>query len=326
VIAGDRVIVVAEPGTLLCLNRGDGNLMWKADLEFRSKGGPPPNTKEFARLTPVTDGRNIYLALCNGAVASYSLEGARNWVQQVDPPSLTYGPSASPVLVGDKLLVDSTRLRALDASTGKVLWTAADGEAHYGTPAVFSLDGTVLAVTAKGTVVRVSDGAVLATSIAPALGGDQSPTPVVRAGVVYFAYRRCSAVKLSFADGKLKAEKLWEQELPGDVISSPILKDGMLFVVPSGSPEYRVLNAATGEVLLEKGLDLSPNIYPSLAIAGKYLFVGNDRGEMVVLEAGRVFKQLRQNELPEGSGASPVFAGSHLFLRGGPVLYCIGPK
>src|SRR6185503_383352 len=258
-------------------------------------------------------------------VASYGLDGTLRWTQQVEPPALTYGPSASPVLVGDKLLVEGARLRALDASTGRPLWTAADGESHYGTPAVFSLGGTVLAVTAKGTVVRVSDGVVLATNIAPGLGGDQSPTPVVQAGVVYFAYRRCSAVKLSLADGKLKADKLWEQELPGDVISSPILKDGMLFVVPSGSPEYRVLNAATGDAVLEKSLDLSPNIYPSLALAGKFLFLGNDRGEMVVLEPGREFKLLRKNELPEGSGASPVFAGSHLFLRAGNLLYRIGP-
>jgi len=323
VVVDDRVFVVGEPGLLQCLGRIDGRPLWKADL--RGKGGPAPGTKELARLTPVTDRKNLYVALCNGAVASYTMDGTLRWAQQVEPPGLTYGPSASPVLVGDKLLVEATRLRALDAATGRPLWTAAEGEAHYGTPAVVSLDGTVLAVTAKGTVVRVSDGVVLATNIAPGLGGDQSPTPVVQAGVVYFAYRRCSAVKLSLADGKLKADKLWEQELPGDVISSPILKDGLLFVVPSGSPEYRVLNAATGEVVLEKGLDLAPNLYPSLAAAGKYLFLGNDRGEMSVLELGRDFKLLRTNELPEGSGASPVFAGSHLFLRGGAILYCIGP-
>jgi len=322
IVVGERVIVMAEPGTLLCLNRSNGRLLWKADLEFRN---PPAGTKEFARLTPVSDGKNIYLALCNGAVVSYTLDGARNWAQQIDPPTLTYGPGASPVLVGNKLLIESNRLRALEAPTGKLLWTAAEGEPHYGTPAVFSLEGTALAVTAKGTVIRVSDGAVLAANIAPGLGGDQSPTPVVRAGVVYFAYRRCSAVKLTLADGRLKTEKLWEQELPGDVISSPVLREGMLCVVPSAGAEFRGLNAATGEVLIEKSLDLSPNLYPSLALAGNHLFLGNDRGEMVVLEPAREFKQLRLNELPDGSGASPVFAGSHLFLRAGNRLFCIGP-
>jgi outer membrane protein assembly factor BamB len=271
----------------------------------------------------VTDGKNVFVSLSNGLVASYSLEGARKWVRFVEPPMLTYGPSASPVLVGGTLLVEGKRLAALDAATGKDLWTA-EGEAHYGTPAVFSLDGTALAVTSKGTVVRISDGAVLARHVAQGLGGDQSPTPVVQGGVVYFAYRRCSAVKLSWADGKIQSKVLWEQELTGDIIASPILKDGLLFVFTS-STDYRVLNASTGEVVLEKGVDLDPNVYPSLAVAGKYLFLGNDKGDTVVIEASRQYKEVSKNGLPEGSGASPVFAGSHLFLRGGRILYCVGP-
>jgi outer membrane protein assembly factor BamB len=258
-----------------------------------------------------------------GFVASYTLEGAKTWSRFVEPPKLSYGPSASPVLVAGSLLVEGKRLTALEASTGRELWKAAEGEPHYGTPAVFSLDGTALAVTAKGTVARVSDGTVLAKSVAQGLGGDQSPTPVVQGGVVYFAYRRCSAVKLSWADGRIRSDVLWEQEMPGDVISSPILKDGLLFVLPS-TTDYRVLNAATGEVVLDKGVDLSPNLYPSLALAGKYLFLGNDKGDFVVIEASRQYKEVSQNGLPEGSGASPAFAGPHLFLRGGRILYCIG--
>jgi outer membrane protein assembly factor BamB len=325
------VFVVSEPGTLHCLNRSDGKPLWKASLhddlpaDVKGKVAEPPGTKERARPTPVTDGKDVYVSLCDGFVASYTVDGKRRWIRHLDPPTLSYGPSASPVLAGGMLLVEAKRLTALDPSTGKTLWTAADGEAHYGTPAVFSLGSTLLAVTGKGTVIRLSDGAVLAKSIAQGLGGDQSPTPVVQGGIVYFAYRRCSAVRLTLADGALKTESLWEQELPGDVIASPLLKDGMLFVIPSGSAEYRVLNAATGAVLLEKGLDLSPQVYPSLSLAGNHLFVGNDQGEMLVLEPGREYKQVRQNTLPEGSGASPAFAGPHLFLRGGAVLYCIGP-
>ena len=182
-----------------------------------------------------------------------------------------------------------------------------------------------LDVTAKGTVVRATDGAVLATSIVEGAGGDQAPSPVVRGDVVYFAYRRCSAVKLGFKEGRLVAEKRWEQELPGDVIASPVVAGGLLFVAPSGGGEYRVLDAATGQVLLEKDLDLASSVYPSFALAGGKLYVGNDQGEMLVLTAGSTYRELRHNRLTEGSGASPVFAGSRLYLRGGEFLYCFGP-
>jgi outer membrane protein assembly factor BamB len=323
VIAGDRIIVTSEPGTITCVGRTDGKVLWSADL--KAEGPEPKGTpKEYARPTPVTDGKTVFVAYTNGVVASYTLDGKRNWLSKVEPAKLTYGPSASPVLAGGKLLVDGARLTALDPSSGKELWKA-DVETHYGTPAIFSLDGTLLAVNSKGAVIRISDGAVLAKDIAPGLNGDQAPTPLVQGNIVYFTYSLCSAVKLSMADGKVKAEEVWQEDLPSAIISSPILKDGMLFVIPGSAPEYRVLDAASGKTLLEKTLEIDPNIYPSLTIAGKYLFLGNDKGTMLVLEPGKEFKQVRMNELPEGSGASPVFSGSHLFLRGGELLYCIGP-
>jgi outer membrane protein assembly factor BamB len=317
ILAGDRIVVVSEPGVVLGLNRADGTLLWKADLAEKS-------AKDLARATPASDGTSIYVSLATGTVTSYTLDGKQRWIQRVEPAVLPYGPSASPVLVGGTLLVDGKRLQALDAATGKVLWTAGV-ESFYGTPAILSLEGVPYAVTAKGAVVRVSDGTVMATQIAEGLGGDQAPSPLVRGDVVYLAYKRCSAVKLALKDGKIVPEKLWEQELPGDVISSPVLAGGMLYVATAGPVELLALNAKTGELILEKELDLAPNLYPSLSLAGGRLFVSNDEGETLVLEPGPVYKELRHNRLPAGSGASPAFAGPQLFLRGGETLTCFGP-
>src|SRR5262249_24607847 len=175
--------------------------VWRAALAAPRPEGKGP--KEFARATPVTDGKSVYASLADGTVAAFSLEGKRLWTAQVDPPGLSYGPSASPVLAGGPLLVDGKRLQAPEASSGRSLWIAKDAEPHYGTPALLKLNGSLFAVTPKGAVVRVSDGAVLATSLAEGLGGDQSPTPVVRGDVVYFAYHRCSAVQLALKDGKI---------------------------------------------------------------------------------------------------------------------------
>jgi outer membrane protein assembly factor BamB len=319
IVVGDRVLVLSEPGELACLNGADGAVLWKSTLR-EAPAGVKPN-KEFARATPISDGKSVFVSLADGQVAAYGLDGKPRWTSRVEPPPLGYGPSASPILAGDALIVEGRQLTALAAASGRVLWTAAS-EPHYGTPAVLTLQGTRLLVTAKGTVVRASDGTVLATAIAEGLGGDQAPSPVVRGDVVYFAYKQCSAVKLSLKDGRLFTRKLWEQELPGDVISSPVIAGGKVFVVPAGFADYRVLDAATGEVLLEKELDLASNLYPSLALAGGRLYVGNDQGEMLVLEPGNAYKELGHNRLPEGSAASPVFSGPRLFLRGGEYLYC----
>jgi len=50
-------------------------------------------------------------------------------------------------------------------------------------------------------------------------------------------------VKLVLEDGKRVPRILWEQEFPGDILSSPVLAGGMLFVAPPGSAKYRVLQA-----------------------------------------------------------------------------------
>jgi outer membrane protein assembly factor BamB len=331
VVTGDRILVLSEPGSLVCLSRGSGKVLWKAEVgadlpeEVKGRIRELPGQKERSRATPVTDGKTVFVALGTGVVAAYTIEGKRSWVVYVDPAPLSYGPSASPVLAGTMLLVDSTRLLALDVETGKTLWKAAGAEPHYGTPVLLTLEGTPLAVTPKGAVVRLSDGSVLARDLAAGLGGDQAPTPVVAGDTVYFAYHRCTAVKLGFKDGNIKAVKLWEEELPGDIIASPVVRDGLLFVVTSGSGDYRVLDITSGKSLLEKELDLGPSFFPSLALAGSLLYLGNDKGDMLVLEPSREFKTVGRNELPEGSGASPVFDGPNVFLRGGETLYCVGP-
>src|SRR4029079_16401795 len=58
-IAGDRIFVTSEPGTISCVNRADGKVLWTADL--KTEGPEPKGTKEYARPTPVTDGKNVWV-------------------------------------------------------------------------------------------------------------------------------------------------------------------------------------------------------------------------------------------------------------------------
>ena len=52
----------------------------------------------------------------NGLAACYDLEGKRQWLKLVEHPTAAYGHGASPVLVGDKLLVHFSDLVALNGS------------------------------------------------------------------------------------------------------------------------------------------------------------------------------------------------------------------
>jgi hypothetical protein len=67
-----------------------------------------------------------------------------------------------------------------------------------------------------------------------------------------------------------------------------------------------------------------PAVFSSITLAGKYLFVVSNSGEVVVLEATREAKLVARNHLAAGGGGSPVFSGKDMFLRDGDRLLCIG--
>jgi len=116
------------------------------------------------------------------------------------------------------------------------------------------------------------------------------------------------------------------------VFGSPLLHDNTLFIT-TGAGELFAFNASgkgeqepliNGRKLFENENSVGPTAYASLTLAGKYLFLNSNKGEVVVLEAKREARLVGRNKLPAGSGASPVFSGKEMFLRDGDKLLCIG--
>ena len=63
--------------------------------------------------------------------------------------------------------------------------------------------------------------------------------------------------------------------------------------------------------------------YPSISLAGPYLFVSSDNGTTVVVQPGREYKELARNKL-EAFRSSLVFEGKRVYIRTEKNLYCIG--
>jgi hypothetical protein len=147
---------------------------------------------------------------------------------------------------------------------------------------------------------------------------------------VYFADRSVKAVKLT-AD--LKAQDLWDCEMPGDIFGTPLLHEGTLFLT-TGKGELFAFDTQSkepqkpfieGRLLFgEDEGGAVPVTYSSIILADKYLFLPSNKGTTVVLSPSREAKLVSTNQLVSGSGSSPVFAGKDMFLRDGEKLYCIG--
>jgi outer membrane protein assembly factor BamB len=351
------VFVTSEPNLLTCLNRADGKEQWKIKVQpsglpdeksqkAAAKYKPPDAGAGMAASTPVTDGTTVYTLFANGILCAVGLDEKPKWITYIDARRAAgYGRSSSPILYAGKLFVHMTDLYAFDPATGKQLWVNSEAKSNYGTPLGMKIGGVDLIVTSAGDVVRVDDG----KSVNSAIGQTFHASPIAKGDIVYFGEGAASAVRLN---AKFKDKELWNIMVPGDVFSSPVLHDSLLFT-STGKGELFVFDAsekgASDPIIAGRSLfDASgggppsgappggssgdaggagggtPIDYASITLAGKYLFLNSTQGDVVVLEATREAKQVSKNTLPDGSGSSPIFSGGDMYLRDGNKLFCIG--
>jgi outer membrane protein assembly factor BamB len=336
-VAGGRVFLISEPAQLVCVDAETGKILWEkpngfADLPQPTEEKPARGSAGNVASTPASDGQFVYAVFGAGIVACYDRDGQRRWIVYFDLPQATeFGRSASPVLAEGKLLISTDHLAALDAATGKVLWRSEKVPEAHGTPYVTKIGGVMAVLAPSGHVVRLADGAPL--GCLPAL---KYLSYFVHDSVVYLSGEVSGAFELPARAGDtLELKPLWKSSFEGLFYGSGVCHDGLLYTV-CNKGRFRVLDVKSGEVLATQQLEIpsagSPagmpraNVYPSITLAGKHLFVSNDRGDTLVLEPGRAYKKVRRNGLDEGSGGTPVFVGRRIYVRGGANLYCLGEK
>ncbi len=326
------VFVTSEPNLLFCIGRNDGKIRWKAEIKpadltnpqsrkVAEEYVPPKDGSGMAAATPITDGKRVYAVYGNGIVCAVNLDGKRAWTTCIEAEQSTgYGRSASPIIAGGKLIVSMTNLYAFDLETGKQLWVNEDAKSGYGTPAAMKVGATEVVITPVGDVAQVSDGKIVDSNI----GHTIHSSPFAEDGVVYFGESMFSAVRLNAA---FKDEEAWNAMISGEIFSSPLLYSGILYLA-TGEGELVAFDAkgkgSQDPLINARSLFEDGGGYASLTLAGKYLFLNSNGGEMVMLEATREAPAISHNRLKEGTGSTPVFSGKSMFIRDGETLYCIG--
>jgi hypothetical protein len=131
--------------------------------------------------------------------------------------------------------------------------------------------------------------------------------------------------RVSRGDKAVRPRELWRYDKGfAGVIPSPLLYDGVLYVIKNGGI-LTAFDPATGEVLKTGRVRGALGGYSASPVAAEgKLFIVSEEGKLAVLRAGRDWEVLAVNDLSEGSFATPALSASRIYVRTDEALFCFG--
>ena len=292
----------------------DVDIVWQLDT-METVGNFPHN---LANSSPVALGNLIYVSTSNGQDESH-----------VNIPS----PRA-PALI------------AVDKVTGEVVWEdASPGDrilhGQWSTPAVGTIAGTVQVVHGQGDGwVRGFDaktGAKLwefdtnpKDSTWPKTRNEIIGTPVIVENVVYIANGQdpehgegvghLYAIDATKRGDITTSGRLWHYDKIRRSISTASVKDGILYH-PDFSGFLHALDAKTGTPLWTH--DMFAAMWSSTMVADGKVYLGDEDGDVLVLQHGREKKELATNVMDSSVYSTVVTANGVMYIMTRNNLYAI---
>jgi outer membrane protein assembly factor BamB len=355
IIYGDQIwLTTASPDGrklyVLCLDRKTGRII--KDMKLFDVVEPqyahPFNS--YASPTPVIEPGRVYVTFGSAGTACIDTKSFKVLWERRDLECNHFrGSGSSPILFQNFLFMnfdgsDHQFVIALDKRTGKTVWQTkrsidfqdldsngkpkADGDFRkaFSTPHVSLLNGRL---------ELISLGAKAAYAYNPFNGQElwrveerdqhsASTRPVFGHGMIFFP--------TGFSTGQLFAVRTGGNGLITDthvawkvkrgVSNKPsiLLVDELIYMI-NDVGIASCLEAKTGEIVWQKRLAGEYTASPVYADGKIWIF--SEDGKATVLQKGRSFEVLAENQLDEGFLASPAIAGKAFFLRTRTHLYRI---
>lgn len=317
----DREVVAAydvQRGTELWTNG------WTASFQ-EGMGGDGP------RATPTYHDGRIYALGAEGELrvldaAKGALVWRRNILTENGAHNLSWGMSASPLIVDDKVIVlpGGTRgssIVAYNRGTGDVVWKSLDDEQGYTSPMLVTIGGVrqILIVSATRAMgVTVSEGRLLWEYPWTTFNGINVSQPIV------FTHNGNDRIFLSASYGtgaavfevarsgdRFQTKKIWENQRMKNKFSSSVLHDGFIYGLDESI--LACLDAHTGEQKWKGGR----YGYGQILLAGNHVIVLTEDGEVVLVKAtpDRHEEVGRFEALRGKTWNHPVVTGGRLLVR-----------
>jgi outer membrane protein assembly factor BamB len=320
--------------TVYCLNAENGKSIWTHTynaplLDYLHEGGPCS--------TPTVDGSTLYTISKHGLLHSYKAnDGKVIWKKDMmkvagmkKPPE--WGFAASPVVLGNQLIIEAGATYSFDKKTGELNWKSKPYRPAYGTPILFQPNNkSIIAVLKTDGLVLLdyNNGKTLAFENWETSYRTNASTPIIQGNRIFIStgYQRGCAL-FEWKYGKLK--KLYENKVISTHMNHAILLDGFLYgfdgnVHMAGKKDFVCMEFETGKEkwrVSDRGLMVG-----SLIAAGKRLIILGQRGELVfAMSNPEKFEEINRYQAIGGRcWTMPVLANGKLYLRNARGdLFCI---
>ena len=326
---------------VICVDRKTGKTIWEKVAKETVPHEGHHQDHGFASASPITDGKVVLAYFGSRGLYCYDLEGNLKWAKEFGELRTrnSFGEGATPALSGDVIVVNWDHegddfITALDKNTGKELWrTPRSEETSWGTPLIVDFKGQKQVIVNATTKVRGYD---LATGkelwVCGGQTGNSLPCSVADGTTVYaisgFRSAALQAIQLGRTGDLTGTDFIrWSHNKSTPYVPSPLLYDGILYLLKSNNGILSVFDAKTGKPHYQlTRLESAPNIFASPVGAAGRVYIPGQNGTTVVLKHGPAFEVLAENKLDDGFNASPALVDNELYLRGYKSLYSIAEK
>jgi outer membrane protein assembly factor BamB len=290
VVWGNRIFLSgADPNSrqVYCFDTSTGGLLWKGDVLGMTKSDEEPlemmEETGFAAPTVATDGRHVCAIFPTGDVGCFDFKGKKVWEKNLGRPDSSYGYAASLAVYQNLFLIQYDQGGVEDEKSELI-----------------ALDGF------SGRVVWQTKRPV----------GNSWSSPIVANTGEQFQLITCAdpwVIAYNPTDGT----EIWRANcLSGDIASSPIYSNGLVFVIEPYSKLVAIKADGKGDVTKTHIAWVSEEGGPDICSPvsdGKSVFLLATEG---LLESYNVSdgKKLWEKDLKEYFLASPCFVGNNLYL------------
>jgi outer membrane protein assembly factor BamB len=262
---------------------------WTADFR-ETLGGDGP------RATPTWDEGRLFVLGAEGNLEV--LEGAtgeivweRNILEDANAGNLTWGMSASPLIVDEKVVVlpggsGGSSVIAYDKATGDILWKSLDDTQAYTSPILVTLAGErqILVVSARRAMgLSVDGGALLWDHPWVTNQGINVAQPLVLGEDRVFLSagygHGAEVVEILRDDAGMKARSVWSNTRMKNKFTSSVLHEGHIYGLDEAI--LACVDASTGDLKWKGGR----YGYGQLVFASGHLVVLTERGEVALVKA-----------------------------------------